>query len=82
MKTINFDDFFSVAIKMLIIAGIALLVILFTIYIISDIGYVKEIKKQNTELLKANQHLKSENTYLQKERDWDKFGYGSGHLRK
>ena len=72
MKTINFDDFFSVAIKMLIIAGIALLVILFTIYIISDIGHVKEIKKQNIELLKANQHLKSENTFLQKERAWNK----------
>ncbi len=28
--------------------------------------------KQNIELNKANQHLKSENTFLQKERDWNK----------
>ena len=28
--------------------------------------------KQNIELNKANQHLKSENTFLQKERAWKK----------
>ncbi len=28
--------------------------------------------KQNIELRKINQHLKSENTFLQNERDWNK----------
>ena len=30
------------------------------------------LRKENTELLKVNQHLKSENTFLQKERAWNK----------
>ena len=33
---------------------------------------LNKMVKQNTELSKANQHLKSENTFLQKERDWNK----------
>ena len=56
--------------KYRIISVILFLILVAVIYYLGT--NLDKVVKQNTDILQANQHLKSENTFLQKERDWKK----------
>ena len=51
---------------------VTLLLIVISLIALSHGKEIHKLNKQNNEILQANQHLKAENTFLQKERDWNK----------